>query len=801
MILATYKENLQPASLAKIDVLLIPVQGLSSHQENAYPVDCFGALRAALNEASFRGKIFAYINCFIFEPQLHDCCQVLQILSREADGFLLSDFGLMYYLRHELFYQGEIYLITDTSITNSRDIGILLREGFDKVVMARELSLEEYTCIAAKYPDRVILNVAGHQIISTSRRKLLSAYAAEVNKTKVLKSGIVYKMQEEKRQDIFYLFEDDSGCHVFDGKFLNTCKYLPYLLNSGLSSFMLESFALNNDVYEALINLVDSYCHRWFNDNNCYYDFNTENKLQNLYEKLAPILLTDLEKAGQSSYSLWFSKTSEAKEAVDDLARLEEFFGDYFDVYQDLFDENLYCSLPDFDAEQARISKLQDLLAKVSAKHQADPIYGTNSRLCGPFKNFELLAPAGDLARLKTAVIYGADAVFCGGKKFSLRSRASNFVLADILEAVSFAHKHNCRVHVTVNMIPHEDDFLGIEAYLLALKNAGVDAVIVASLSMLESLKKLCPELEAHISTQYSITNSYTVKFYESLEADRVVLARENTLDEVKLLSKSSSLPLEIFIHGGMCVNYSGRCTLSNYMTARDANRGGCAQSCRWRYNLYLDNRLVSDPHILFTMSSKDLSTMEVLPELLKLNIASFKIEGRMKTDFYIASVVSSYRKVIDNLLASDSDKLRPKIINQGIRSLLNAENRKTFSGFYFKHPDKNGQIYGENSVQSNQNFVARVQAVKTVFEDGKNLLCLEIELRNPISKDDYLESLSPSGVSPSFQPSILFNSNNEIQDRLYKAMEACVLYIDTAVFPLKENDFPQNAYIRKTII
>ena len=201
-------------------------------------------------------------------------------------------------------------------------------------------------------------------------------------------------------------------------------------------------------------------------------------------------------------------------------------------------------------------------------------------------KTIELLAPAGDLARLKTAVRYGADAVYLGGKRFSLRSRASNFEIEDIAEGVRFAREYGAHVHVTVNIIPHEDDFDGLDDYLRQLERIGVHAVIVASPTIVRHAKTVAPKLEVHLSTQMSSTNSQAVRFYQQLGADRVVLARECTMDQIRQICDHSEIPIETFIHGGMCVNYSGRCTLSNAMTLRDANRGGCAQSCRWLSSL-----------------------------------------------------------------------------------------------------------------------------------------------------------------------------------------------------------------------
>ena len=397
----------------------------------------------------------------------------------------------------------------------------------------------------------------------------------------------------------------------------------------------------------------------------------------------------------------------------------------------------------------------------------------------------ELLAPAGDLERLKTAILFGADAVFIGGKQFSLRSRASNFDLATIQEAVNFAHQHNSRVHVTVNMIPHQDDLEGLDEYLIALDAIGVDAIIVASVYILKRAKALTKNFEIHISTQYSITNSKTIQFYKKLGADRVVLARESSLSELKLLKEHSSLPLEVFIHGGMCVNYSGRCTLSNYMTLRDANRGGCAQSCRWKYEIFDQKTTISDEKVLFSMSSKDLNAIDVLPDLIKMGIASLKIEGRMKTEYYIATIVSAYRRAIDDLykgsLTSDAVVLAAK------RELLNAENRETFSGFYLSQPNRSGHLYGVNGANVNQNFVAKVLN----YDATTNLATLEI--RNHFSKGDRLEVFGPTLKPTSFISQKMINSDNEITHRFFKPMEVVLLEVP---FVVNEGDF-----VRKSLL
>ncbi|MDE6584715.1 MAG: U32 family peptidase, partial [Anaeroplasmataceae bacterium] len=261
----------------------------------------------------------------------------------------------------------------------------------------------------------------------------------------------------------------------------------------------------------------------------------------------------------------------------------------------------------------------------------------------------ELLAPAGDLEKLKIAILYGANAVFIGGLKFSLRSRASNFTIEDIKEGCTFAHRHNAKVHVTCNIVMHEIDTEEILEYLKELEKAGVDAVIASSVTILKLVIENTT-MAAHVSTQTSCTNQEAIAYYQELGANRVVLARELTLEEIAEIKDKTNMELEVFIHGGMCVSYSGRCMLSNNMTNRDANRGGCAHSCRWCYNLYQADERINPDGDYFAVSSKDLCAIEAIPRLLELGIDSFKIEGRMKSLHYIATIVKTYRTLIDDI-------------------------------------------------------------------------------------------------------------------------------------------------------
>lgn len=322
----------------------------------------------------------------------------------------------------------------------------------------------------------------------------------------------------------------------------------------------------------------------------------------------------------------------------------------------------------------------------------------------------ELLAPAGNLEKAKTAIDYGADAVYIGGQAFSLRSRASNFTLEDIRELVTYAHSRNAKVHVTVNMIPHEEDLAGLDEWLRNLDDAGVDAIIAASPWILLRAKELGCRFERHVSTQHSSVNSSTVNFWARQGMDRVVLGRECTMEEIRQICQRAQTETEAFIHGGMCVSYSGRCVLSNHLTNRDANRGGCAQSCRWKYHVFpFDGSDVqlSDPNKPFSMSSKDLRGIRQIPAMIEAGVASLKIEGRMKSAYYLATVVSAYRRLIDHIYETghaDADFL------QSIRSeIAKAENRPAGPGFYGGLPDESMQLYRNHSETVTQEYVAQV--------------------------------------------------------------------------------------------
>ncbi len=345
----------------------------------------------------------------------------------------------------------------------------------------------------------------------------------------------------------------------------------------------------------------------------------------------------------------------------------------------------------------------------------------------------ELLAPAGDLEKLKIAVMYGANAVFIGGEKFSLRARASNFTIADIKEGCEFAHKHNVDVHVTCNILPHEMDMEGLKDYLKSLEEAGVDAVICASpLVIMTALKET--KMEVHVSTQESSLSSKMVKFWEELGVKRVVLGRELSTDEIKKIKANTNIDIEAFIHGGMCVSYSGRCMLSNIMTNRDANRGGCAHSCRWNYDLVINSKKINPDGNYFQMSSKDLCSIEDLVSLMETKVDSFKIEGRMKSLHYIATVVKTYRMMIDEY--NETGTIKDYSYYQ--KFLSKAENRLTSHGFLRNDLGISEQLYNSRSENPTQDFVG---IVKAYDKETKEAI---IEVRNFFLPHSKLEIFGP---------------------------------------------------------
>lgn len=355
----------------------------------------------------------------------------------------------------------------------------------------------------------------------------------------------------------------------------------------------------------------------------------------------------------------------------------------------------------------------------------------------------ELLAPAGDLEKLKMAINYGADAVYLGGEAFGLRKASKNFTMDKIKEGIKFAHDKGKRVYVTLNIIPHGNDLVGLEEYVTELYNIGVDAVIVSDPGMFSIIKKTVPDLEIHISTQGSVTNAETINFWHNLGASRVVLARELSLNEIEEIRTkiSDDMEIETFVHGAMCMSYSGRCLLSNYMTGRDANMGDCSHACRYKYHLVEEKRpgeffpVYEDEDGTFIMNSKDLCMIPHIPNLIKSGINSFKIEGRVKSSYYVATVIRSYRMAIDAYY-NDPDNYEFK--EEWLDEIRKASHRDFTTGFYFGKPTEEAQVYDSSSYIRGYDFVGMV------LDYDKESKIATVEQRNRMFAGDEIEVFGP---------------------------------------------------------
>lgn len=359
-------------------------------------------------------------------------------------------------------------------------------------------------------------------------------------------------------------------------------------------------------------------------------------------------------------------------------------------------------------------------------------------------KKPELLAPAGSMEKLRIALLYGADAVYIGGTEFGLRAYASNFDIAEIAEAAAFAHELGKKVYVTVNIFAHNNDIERLSDYLREIAAAGVDAIIVSDLGVFDIARKTVPELALHISTQANTTNWASVGAWESLGAERVVLARELSLKEIAQIKEKTNIELEVFVHGAMCISYSGRCYLSSYLTGRDGNRGECAQLCRWNYEIIEANSpeqsfsIEEDERGTYIMNSRDLCLLEHLQTLCESGIKSLKIEGRMKSVHYVATVVSVYRKALDEFYR-DPDTFSVK--KEWREELEKVSHRPYFEGFAVSKPDQSGQVYTSSSYIQTHDFVG------IVLEYDSAASLLTIEQRNRVREGEVLEFLQPDGT------------------------------------------------------
>lgn len=354
----------------------------------------------------------------------------------------------------------------------------------------------------------------------------------------------------------------------------------------------------------------------------------------------------------------------------------------------------------------------------------------------------ELLAPAGNFSKLKTAVYYGADAVYIGGKNFSLRAFSDNFTDEEIVEAVKFAHGKNVKIYVTVNIFAKNSDFEKAAEYFRFLERAKVDAVLITDVGLISLCKKVAPELKIHLSTQANTLNKYAVKFWGELGLERVVLARELSLSEIKEISEfNPETQLEAFVHGAMCISYSGRCLLSNYFNGRDANRGECVQACRWQYELREKSKngeffpIEEDERGSYILNSKDLNMIEHIDEMAEAGVCSLKIEGRMKSEYYLATVINAYRRAIDEYYKIGGKYKKNKMFYD---ELLKT-NHRVFTTAYMLGENKETVNYSDSQSAGEKQFIA------TVLEGTNDEGYFIAEMRNRFKKGDRLELLTPN--------------------------------------------------------
>ena len=361
-------------------------------------------------------------------------------------------------------------------------------------------------------------------------------------------------------------------------------------------------------------------------------------------------------------------------------------------------------------------------------------------------KKIELLAPAGDLERLKVTLLYGADSVFIGGQKYGLRANADNFSLEEIKEGCSFAHKLGKKVHLTLNIVFHNEDMDGVYDYIRDVVDCGIDAFIVSDPFIISYIKKNYPQVEVHLSTQNSTSNYEAIHFFEEEGVDRIVLARELNKKQISEIIDKVSCDIEVFIHGAMCTCFSGRCALSNYVTNRDANRGGCAQVCRFSFT----NEGEKD----FTMALKDLNMASYIGDLIDMGVRSLKVEGRMRSLYYLATVIGTYREIIDSYY--DNTFSEEKLKEWDYR-LSRVANRETSTHYFMKEADYTDQYYTGRSEVSNQDYLGQVIS----YEDGY----LKIYERNYFKVGDSVELFTPNGDRCIFEVTKLLDEDKNVVD------------------------------------
>ncbi len=378
-------------------------------------------------------------------------------------------------------------------------------------------------------------------------------------------------------------------------------------------------------------------------------------------------------------------------------------------------------------------------------------------------KKPEILVPAGSLEVLKTAVIFGADAVYIGGEAFGLRAQAKNFSLEEMREGISFAHERGVKVYVTANILAHNYDLEGVRDYFKELREIKPDGLIIADPAVFSIAKEICPEIDRHISTQANNTNYGTYRFWYELGAKRVVSARELSIEEIKEIRRNipEDMEIETFVHGAMCISYSGRCLLSNYFTGRDANRGACTHPCRWKYAVVEETRpgeympVYENERGTFIFNSKDLCMIEHIPELVDAGIDSFKIEGRMKTALYVATVARTYRKALDDYFES------PKKYEENMEwyrtQIASCTYRQFTTGFFFGKPGEDDQIYDNNTYIKGYTYLGQVQE-----RDGNRI---KIEQKNKFSVGETIEIMKPDGRNVFARVEAIVNEEGESQE------------------------------------
>ncbi|HEM6394309.1 TPA: U32 family peptidase [Streptococcus suis] len=397
-------------------------------------------------------------------------------------------------------------------------------------------------------------------------------------------------------------------------------------------------------------------------------------------------------------------------------------------------------------------------------------------------KRPEVLSPAGTLEKLKVAIDYGADAVFVGGQAYGLRSRAGNFTMDEMREGIEYAHTRGAKVYVAANMVTHEGNEEGAGAWFRELRDMGLDAVIVSDPALIVICATEAPGLEIHLSTQASSTNYETFEFWKELGLTRVVLAREVTMEEVAEIRKRTDVEIEAFVHGAMCISYSGRCVLSNHMSKRDANRGGCSQSCRWKYNLY-DLPFGEERRSIkgeipeeFSMSAVDMCMIDHIPDMIENGVDSLKIEGRMKSVHYVSTVTNCYKAAVDAYLESPEkfEAIKQDLIDE----MWKVAQRELATGFYYSPPSENEQLFGARRKIPEYKFIAEVVAF------DKETMTATIRQRNVINEGDQVEFYGPGFRH--FETTIreLRDSNGEKIERANKPMELLTIKLDREIYP-----------------